>query len=626
MTIKTKPDIYRKSDNYVILDFETTNLDKGSATNPANQIILACWTVVRGQNAVHKHKFGSEFEMSELVHDVLAADYLLAQNVKFELQWLRRCGVNLRRVVPADTLLAEWVLNGNIKKPMNLGTLSANCGLSTKESVVDQLIKSGVCPSEIPKAWLLKYCKKDVELCWEIHKQQLPKLEANKLEHIYLTRCLVTAVLADISFNKMTLDPDRVRIAYDEAVAAKNKLEEELSHMAGDINLASHKQLAEFLYDKLKFQELTGYRGKLLRTPGGARLTDKETLEKLVARTPEQREFLTKYKELAKHEASITKSLLFYEQACRSHSGQYSASLNMARTATHRLSSSGVPITITLPDGSKQERGIQLQNQSRDFKRLYRASSSDKLIGEADSAQIEFRVAGDFANDPVAYYEVANEIDVHAFTRDTLNENGMKVDRTHAKPYTFKPLYGGRGGANEHPAVREYCEAFRDKYKAISKMQEHWTRVVLGNKKLRTPLGMVYYWPDCTVEGRGNYIKYTTQIYNFPVQGGATAEIVPIALLHFWYRTEGTEITLLMTVHDSIVSEFPPHERERWEHLSKQCMSTDVFEYLKTNYNYTFKFPLGVGTKVSTHWGDTKKETLYNVFPDGRETKRSKGE
>ena len=98
------------TDNYIVVDFETTNLDKGSPLNPMNDLVLAEWyTPERG----YVYKFGGEFDMHELIKACESADIIVAHNSKFELQWLDRCGLDLRKVLPYCTLLGECVLYGN---------------------------------------------------------------------------------------------------------------------------------------------------------------------------------------------------------------------------------------------------------------------------------------------------------------------------------------------------------------------------------------------------------------------------------------------------------------------------------------------------------------------------------
>lgn len=146
-------------------------------------------------------------------------------------------------------------------------------------------------------------------------------------------------------------------------------------------------------------------------------------------------------------------------------------------------------------------------------------------------------------------------------------------------------------------------------------MQRNWCLSVANKKWLRTPFGMIFYWPDTKVD-RSGYITNSTAIHNYPVQSGATAEIIPIALVHFWYRSEGLDIEIVNTIHDSIVSEVAPHAKEVYEAIAIQAMTGDVFEYLKRVYGYEFECPLGVGNKMAEYWSEGE-EVTYNVFPDG---------
>jgi DNA polymerase III epsilon subunit-like protein len=92
-------DVY--SSEYIVLDFETTNEDKGSALNPDNSIVLSAWSTGNNVN----HKFGTEYELNELVQ-MCEERLLIAHNAKFELQWLKRAGCELTSVVVWDTYVA----------------------------------------------------------------------------------------------------------------------------------------------------------------------------------------------------------------------------------------------------------------------------------------------------------------------------------------------------------------------------------------------------------------------------------------------------------------------------------------------------------------------------------------
>ena len=113
------PDVF-KSENYLVFDFETTNLDKGDPLNENNNILLIAWkrngtgareVYVRNPEPRHIERFLGEVER---------ADFLVAHNAKFELGWLKRLGISLEEILPFCTQLAEYVLRSNRRGKLSL--------------------------------------------------------------------------------------------------------------------------------------------------------------------------------------------------------------------------------------------------------------------------------------------------------------------------------------------------------------------------------------------------------------------------------------------------------------------------------------------------------------------------
>lgn len=614
---------YRNPKNYYLsLDFETTNIEKGSAVNKDNRLVLACWHLVYPNgDIIEKQKWGDEYEMSELEEDVKGADFIVAHNAKFELQWLRRCGLELRDILVFDTMLAEWVIAGNRKWDLSLDGTSKRYGLGQKLNLAALAIKMGMCPSTIPAIWLQPYCHRDVELARKLYEEQIKILERDGLFHLVLTRNLTCAALADIEFEPSELDQQAVEAEYDRTIEQFRDVETKLQGMVGDINLSSPAQLGQYLYETLGFDIPKDHKGKELRTGGGAPKTDVNTLSLLKASTEEQRKFLDLYKKRNKLDSLLTKNLEFFRQICLHYKGKYSAVFNQGFTQTHRLSSSGRSILFP---GAKKPKGIQGQNIPREYKGLYTAHDDDYLIGEADGAQLEFRVAADEGHDEVATKEIIEGADIHSVTSQVMIDAGhpdykgmtAKQGRQQSKARTFSPLFGGRGKVK---AEHVYAEFFKKKYFGISDTQHNWTLQVLDTGMLITPYGMRFYWPG-TKQSRSGYIDNTTSIYNYPIQGFATGEIIPIALVHFWHRIRGHRIILWNTIHDSLVSRVHKEEVELYKELSKVSLTTDVYNFLREVYNYEFQVPLGVGVKVAKNWGKAPVEEVWSVWPDGKET------
>lgn len=617
------PEKLYTSSSFLVLDFETDTEDKGSALTDSNDIVLACWqVVVDGQVVKKAHCFGGIYEQGELLSDISKVDFIVAQNLKFELQWLKRCGAELRDILGYDTLLAEWVMDGNRRNPRDLSSLAKRYGIPGKFDMINKMIKDGVPTRDINPRWLLTYCHDDVEATRKVFLAQQGALSQRKQWHLVHVRNLCCSVLADIEFEGMCLDPERVREEWLKATKIKEELGAKLAEITGGINLNAPKQFADFLYNKLGMKQATDWRGKVITTPGGDATANAKVLAMLKPETDAQREFLAIYKQYNKQVSLLEKNLDYFKLTCEQRGGVFYGNFQQNVVQTHRLASSGIPILF---EGLKKTKSVQLQNIPREFKSLFWSGDPDWLVRDDDGSQLEFRVAADLGHDKVALEEIESGTDIHSFTAKVLFENGdpeivgldPKDRRQESKKSTFRPLYGGSQGS---PALVAYCEYFKNKYVGISETQRGWALKCVDKKQFTTPYGMVFYFPNAKMNRNGG-IKDSTLIYNYPVQGFATGEIIPIALVYFWHRTRDLRLRIFSTVHDSIASKVHKDDVEAVDGIAKQCLTYDVYEFLKRVYKYQFKVPLGLESKVGTHWG-TGKGKKWDVWPDGRELQR----
>jgi DNA polymerase I-like protein with 3'-5' exonuclease and polymerase domains len=118
---------------------------------------------------------------------------------------------------------------------------------------------------------------------------------------------------------------------------------------------------------------------------------------------------------------------------------------------------------------------------------------------------------------------------------------------------------------------------------------------------------------------KSGYVSFSTEIYNLPISGFATGEIIPIALVHFWHRIKRTRAKIFNTVHDSMIVYNHKEEIGYVTDIAKIAMTHDVYRFLKEVYKYEFKVPLGLGMKTGSHWGDTDTEHKWDVWPSSGE-------
>ena len=612
--MQSRPEVY-KSNNYVVFDFETTNLNKGDATLMNNHVVcVSYFHPDKGYRTV----YGNEFQQDELLDWIREADFSVAHNFKFDMQWLRRCGLD-KSYMPLAwcTQVAEFVLAGNRRLPLNLNDTAARYGLGSKQDLISKMMKGGVCPSDMPKRWLMDYATKDVEITVELFNKQRQVVEKEKLLPVTFSRCLLTPVLADIEFNPMQLDSDRVLAVYNKINGQYVDKMLELDKMLGGKNPNSPVQMSEYLYDDLKFKELTDWKGKPKRTPAGKRKADSGTIEKLVAKTKKQRAFLELKREHSKLSAMLTKALKPFKKCAEEQEGKLRFNFNQTIARTHRLTSTG------------KSASIQGQNMAREFKPLFTTDNKDWPVFAVDYSTLEFSVAGFIGKDKQIYKDINDGFDVHSYTASIIYEKELVEEhgsmptlaeikelygsyRSLAKSRTFKPLYGGKSGTNLEKA---YYAEFEKKYSGITKTQDRWIKTVLETKKLKTLTGLTFHWPD-TRMSRSGYINNSQSICNYPIQMFATADIVPIGLvnLHHKLLTLGLKSYIVNTIHDSVIIHAHPDELDTLKEICQESLVDKVIEYLDEIYNIQLDMPLGVDIEISSHWEDSDKfKTKYDM-------------
>ena len=253
-------------------------------------------------------------------------------------------------------------------------------------------------------------------------------------------------------------------------------------------------------------------------------------------------------------------------------------------TATGRLSSRN-PNFQNMPRGSTFA-----------IRKVVESRFSGGYILEGDYSQLEFRVAGFLAKDEQAYTDVKNSVDVHNYTASVIG-----CTRQEAKAHTFKPLYGGTTGTEDQ---KRYYNDFKDKYMGIAIWHETLQQDAVKYREISLPSGRVYAFPDARWTKYGT-ATHRTAICNYPVQGFATADLLPIALvaLEKAVRDANIRSVICNTVHDSIVMDVHPDEKNICIDLMKHAMLSLPFETVR-RYGIAYNMPVGIEIKAGKNWLD----------------------
>ena len=241
------PNIYLSND-FVVFDFETNMKGDDGSPMPCwknNKIVCGSWTY--GLSGISHNIYGNEFEIPELIEALEKAEFVVGQNGKFDLGWAKRAGLDLRKILLYDTMIAEYVLNGNLRTPLNLDYLAKKYVGYGKEPLVAILMKGGVDPEDMPRSMLVDRCNLDIIQTRDIFLKQRKIMAHRKMLGLIFTRCLLSPVLADIESNGMNLDPDVVSEFYIDRSEKLAIASCELDLFTGGINPRSPKQVKEFV-------------------------------------------------------------------------------------------------------------------------------------------------------------------------------------------------------------------------------------------------------------------------------------------------------------------------------------------------------------------------------------------
>jgi DNA polymerase I-like protein with 3'-5' exonuclease and polymerase domains len=315
--------------------------------------------------------------------------------------------------------------------------------------------------------------------------------------------------------------------------------------------------------------------------------TDRLTLNKIAGEAEgEFREFIDA---ILRHNAISTYLNTFVEglQNFTNENGLLHPKFMQAVTATGRLSSRD-------PNFQNQPRGGTFP-----IRKVIQSRFEGGQIIEVDFAQLEFRTAVFLAQDKQGMEDIKNKIDVHRFTADVIG-----VSRQDAKAHTFKPLYGGTTGTD---AEKKYYKTFAEKYKDITKWHDELQTQAITYKRIKLPTGREYSFPYAERMPWGGS-SYGTQIKNYPVQGLATADIVPLACIKIYeiMKKEKVKSLLINTVHDSIVADVYPKEEAVMSRIFKQGTAS-VIPALKEYYGINFNIPLDTEIKMGYDWLNMKE-------------------
>ena len=516
----------------------------------------------------------------------------VGQNLKYDWIVLRGAGIDLRGV-EFDTLIAAYLLDAG-ERNHNLDEL-AQRHLNHTNITIESLIGTGKNQKrmdEVPVKLIGDYAAEDADVALRLVEKLEPKLVEEGLEPLFETvEMPLVEVLVDLERTGVKVDVPRLAALSEHFTTEIARLEQEVYAIAGkQFNIASPKQLAEVLFVEQKLPVLA-------KTKTGPS-TDADVLEELALQHPLPAKII-EFRQFSKLKGTYVDALPLLVNPA---TGRVHCSLHQTVAATGRLSSS---------DPNLQNIPIRTE-EGRRIRSAFLPGHEGWLLVSADYSQIELRLLAHCSGDPGMMASFIAGEDIH--TRVASQVYGVplaEVTRTQrglAKTVNFGILYGQSAfGLSKVLGIPQeeastFIEGYFAQYPGVEKFMYELLVDCAGKGYVTTLLGRRRAIRGIRAEklaiggSRQRNLAERTAI-NTVIQGSA-ADLIKKAMInvHRRLKAELPKSRMLLQIHDELLFETPPEERDLLIEIARKEMS----EVMPLNV------PLVVDVRVGKNWAETE--------------------
>jgi DNA polymerase-1 len=394
----------------------------------------------------------------------------------------------------------------------------------------------------------------------------------------------LTYVLADMEAVGIAADTDGLLALQSELGAGVQAVEQDAHHEVGkEFNLGSPKQLQEILFDQFGLPKTkrikTGY------------TTDADSLADLYVKTQHPvLELLLRHREVARLKSVVDGLLPLVDDHGRIHT-----TFNQTVAATGRLSSTD-PNLQNIPVRTAEGRRIR---------ETFVVGPGYESIMTADYSQIEMRIMAHLSHDEGLIEAFTTGEDLHTFVASrAFDLPPEEIDaelRRRVKAMSYGLAYGlsAFGLAKQLKITADEARGQMDAYFTRFGGVRDYLRSVVEDARqtgyTETIMGRRRYLSNLTSDNRNLREMAERAALNAPIQGSA-ADIIKVAMLgvHRGLAAAGLRSRLLLQVHDELVLEIAPGEREAVEKLVRAEMGGA----------YQLDVPMDVSVGVGPTWHD----------------------
>ncbi len=512
----------------------------------------------------------------------------VGHDLKADVVVLAQHGVSLAGL-DMDTMLASYLIDATKSSQELEPTVLEQLGYKalTQEEVCGKGTKA-LRFAQVPVDGLVDFAGERADLALQLAARLAPMLVSSGVEAVYRELELpLVPILASLERVGIRIDG---RALSSQAALVESELNDRgkaIFAMAGEeFNIASPKQLAEILFDKLKLPVVK--RTGATRTPS----TAVEVLEEL-ALAHDLPRLILEWRALAKLKGTYIDAL---PQLINPATGRVHTSFNQAVAATGRLSSS---------DPNLQNIPIRTE-VGRQIRRAFIAERGHKLIS-VDYSQIELRVLAHLSGDESLTAAFSRREDIHDQTALKVFGPNPGLDRhelrRRAKIVNYALLYGKTAFtlAKDIGVTQQAAQEFIDAYFAgFPKVRGFIDRTLEDARRtgvVKTMFGRRRPVPEIT--NRNAQIRSAAErvAVNLPIQGTA-ADILKRAMIDVYAALDERfpSARMILTVHDELLFEAPAEQVDDIASLVSDKMAHAV----------PLNVPLDVDVGIGENWKEAK--------------------
>ncbi len=607
--------------------------------------------------------------VSNILTDTSLKDSLLiGHNIAFDIHYCLKAGsltqAQLGQIQIWDTQLAEYLLSGQQYIFPSLDECAARRGGGLNDTRVSDMFAAGKGADEVPPAMLEEYLKADVENTNKVFISQFAEAMDKGMLALLWSQMDARLATIEMTYNGMAMDKKFLEEGAKKLEGELKALEHGLSLRAltctgYTLDATSPKQLSTILFGGIRKEvtkEVVGtykngnpkvvnvHRDRKVEGYGlkahsdwknsNGYSTSDEVLESLIAdlrpyssdrRLTDARIFMEdvqSYREKQKQLSTYFDGL----NAAIMPDGFIHPTLNHTATKTGRLS------------GSEPNMQNQPKESVGEVKKAFVSRwGKDGVILDADYGQLEMVMLAVLSKDSQLLADIERGVDTHSALFIQLHHREpTESERWSFKRCTFALIYGGGAkalaaqGKTTEVEAKNFMKVFFRRYPRVKEWHDEVYasikagRIYDGSKDAKTgyPVGKSTY--NSPFSGRryvfteyanspevqrwrGETCSFSPQeTKNWPVQGGATADIVPLILGKlFRVLRDNPRLAdlclMIMTVHDSVLFDVHKDVLEEAIRAIRSTMEAAP-AYIKDTFGYTFPLKLKVGLSYGPNW------------------------